>query len=327
MPLPTGDILGILTDNLRKRGSVFPLPARQLTAWADGLDIPMGGGTVLYTGHLYQLMPAMLTMGKLTARFEDSRLNQVLRIARLLNRFVSLSRVASLLYLPATEVFAGLLRKIACLLRAGGVEFGYLYDEELYTGALLYDQGLTRPFEEHAKKVYALLRRHGVNRVITVDPHTTNMLRSVYPKVIGDYHLEVKSYLELLSDTGLEVLRKLELDLVVHDSCVYARYENLIDEPRSLLIAAGATIHEPEYTRRSTYCCGGPIESLFPHQAELIAKRRLTQLAPNGTEIVTMCPICLVNLSKATEARDASVQDIAEYLSRSCCAVGPQPAV
>jgi Fe-S oxidoreductase len=240
-----------------------------------------------------------------------------------MNRSVNLSRLAAHLNLQDTELFAGLLRKIACLLRAGGVEFGYLYGAELYTGALLYDQGLTRPFEEHAEKVCAVLCRHGVNRVITVDPHTTNMLHSVYPKVLPGYHLEVKSYLELLSERDMEVLRKLELDLVVHDSCVYARYENLIDEPRRLLTAAGATLHEPEYTSTSTYCCGGPIESLFPHQAELIAEQRLEQLARNGREIVTMCPICLVNLRKAAKDRNVVVHDIAEYLSHAYCAAGP----
>jgi Fe-S oxidoreductase len=287
----------------------------------------MGGGTVLYTGNLYQLMPAMLSLGKLTSRFEDSPLNRTVRAARIINKAVNLSGLVARLNQQDAGVFAGLLRKIACLLRVGGVEFGYLYDEELYTGALLYDQGLTHPFEEHAQRVYAMLRHHGVNRVITVDPHTTNMLRSVYPKVIKGYRLEVKSYLELLVDCGMEVLRKLDLDLVVHDSCVYARYEDIIDEPRQLLRAAGASLHEAEYSGRTTYCCGGPIESLFPHQAEVIAEQRLAQLAPSGKRIVTMCPICLVNLSKAAGDNNVSIKDISEYLALAYCGANPRLAV
>ena len=57
MPLPTGDVIGILGDNLRRRRSVLPLPSRVATEWTEGLDLPRGGKTVLYTGLMYQLIP------------------------------------------------------------------------------------------------------------------------------------------------------------------------------------------------------------------------------------------------------------------------------
>ena len=57
MPLPTGDVIGILADNLRLRKSVLPLPTRVATKWTEGLDLPRGGETVLYTGMMYQLIP------------------------------------------------------------------------------------------------------------------------------------------------------------------------------------------------------------------------------------------------------------------------------
>jgi len=62
MPLPTGTVLGILSDNLRKRGSVLPLSKTAVSGWADGLNIPRGGKTILYTGHMYQLMPYIKLM-------------------------------------------------------------------------------------------------------------------------------------------------------------------------------------------------------------------------------------------------------------------------
>ena len=40
MPLDTKAVLGILTDNLMKRGSVLPLSRKKRTGWANGLDIP-----------------------------------------------------------------------------------------------------------------------------------------------------------------------------------------------------------------------------------------------------------------------------------------------
>ncbi len=57
MPLPTGDVIGILADNLRLRKSVLPLSTKVATKWTEGLDLPRGGETVLYTGMMYQLIP------------------------------------------------------------------------------------------------------------------------------------------------------------------------------------------------------------------------------------------------------------------------------
>jgi hypothetical protein len=57
MALPTAEVIAILADNLRLRGSVLPLSSRRATRWSDGLDLPRGGDTVLYTGQMYQLIP------------------------------------------------------------------------------------------------------------------------------------------------------------------------------------------------------------------------------------------------------------------------------
>ena len=39
MPLPTGNVLGILADNLEKRKGAVPFSPGKATAWAEGLDI------------------------------------------------------------------------------------------------------------------------------------------------------------------------------------------------------------------------------------------------------------------------------------------------
>ena len=67
MALSTKAVLGILHDNLERRRSVLPLNKRALTRWADGLGIPEGGETIIYTGHMYQLVPTMRAMAALMA--------------------------------------------------------------------------------------------------------------------------------------------------------------------------------------------------------------------------------------------------------------------
>jgi Fe-S oxidoreductase len=199
------------------------------------------------------------------------------------------------------------------LLKTAGVEFGYLYEQDLYSGALLFDEGIDDVFAEQAHRVYRAFQDTSVKRIITIDPHTTNMLRSVYPKIIDGFNIEVKSYLELLAEIDFNSKKPLDLDIVIHDSCVYARHEAVIDEPRHLLKSAGVIIHEPELSGKLTHCCGGPLESLFPGKAHAIGVKRVEQLASCGTQVATMCPICLANLKRAAGAT-LEVKDISEYL-------------
>ena len=315
MPLPIAPILGILSDNLRKRGSVLPLSKRVATGWARGLDLPRGGETILYTGHMYQMIPALEVMSSQMASLENSIITRFFGIGRLLNKLVNLSFFMSLAASSEKMRHSNqVLRDIAGLLRDAGVEFGYLYEEELYAGALVHDEGMDEIFGNHARRVAEHLKQQGVRRLITVDPHTTNMLRQVYPRYVKGFDIEVQSYLEVLAQAHPDATEPVNGEIVVHDSCVYARYEKMYDQPRELLRAAGLSVREPELSGKSTHCCGGPLESLFPAEAHRISGIRVDQLEAEGKSVVTMCPFCRVNLSKAAGDR-LVINDIANTLA------------
>lgn len=320
MPLPIHDVLGIFSDNLRTRKCVVPLDSGKVDAWAKGLGIPFGGETVLYTGQMYQLIPAINSMSAMMAKFENSWFTRIFGIGRMLNRIANISWFMSGGNGKEQAKYNNILRNIAALLKTAGVDFGYLYGKEMYSGALVYDEGLDDVFAEHARRVYRVFKENGVKQVITVDPHTTNMLKSVYPKIIDGYDLITKSYLEVLAEKDLRCAKRLSLELVVHDSCVYARHENIVDEPRRLLKNAGATVHVPELSGRLTHCCGGPLESLFPGMAHEVAQKRVAQLADCGNSIVTMCPICMANLRRAAN-NTLEIKDITEHLVNGYCVV------
>ncbi len=317
MPLPTRDIVGILTDNLRIRGSVLPIPASQATRWAKALDLKRGGETVLYTGLMYQLVPYIERLVALEQLLGNTPLARLTGIGRRINRFVN--GVAFVARPSAREraEYDQVPANVARLLRLAGVDFGYLYEDDLYTGALAYDLGADETVAVHARRVVGLLRKHGVREVITIDPHTTNMLRSVYPKLIDGYDVRVRSYLEVLAERGLPfpaaVRDAADRDkVVIHDPCVYARYENVIEAPRQLLAAAGLDIGEAENAGALTWCCGGPAEALYPAKAAAVAATRVAQLREVAPDCVTMCPICLVNLRKQGDGM--RFRDISEYL-------------
>ena len=317
MALPIHPILGILGDNLRLRGSVLPLTRAASTRWAKGLNLPRGGATVLYTGHMYQLIPAIDAMAGQMARLENSPVTKLFGLGRMVNKIINLSFFMSLLASRELKQRNDeALQNIARLLQAAGLEFGYLYGDEMYSGALVYDEGLDDIFARHAKRVAERFKKHGVRKVITVDPHTTNMLREIYPKFVEGFDVEVVSYLDVLAEEAPEVVRSSNASVAMHDSCVYARYEGIVDQPRTLMARAGVTVGEPELSGLATHCCGGPIESLFPGEAHRIAKARIEQLREAGDSIVTSCPICWVNLRKAA-GEMVPVQDISDLLSKA----------
>lgn len=317
MPLPIAPILGIFADNVRQRGSVLPLSKRTATGWAKGLNLPRGGETVLYTGHMYQMIPAIDAMASQMAMLENSFLTRFFGIGRIMNKFVGLSFFMGLTASSEKMRHSNqVLRDIVGLLRDAKVEFGYLYEDELYAGALLYDDGLDETFGNHARRVTAHLRKLGVRRLITVDPHTTKMFRQAYPHVVKGFDIEVVNYLEVLAQAHPKATEPVNGAVVVHDSCVYARYENVVDQPRELLRAAGISVQEPELSGKATHCCGGPLESLFPAEAHRIAGNRIDQLEAKGKHVVTMCPFCWVNLSKAAGDR-LVIHDIANTLAAS----------
>jgi Fe-S oxidoreductase len=316
MPLPTGPIVGILADNLRRRRSVLPIPARAATAWARGLNLPTGGPTVLYTGQMYQLIPYIERLVAWEIRLGDSPLARLAGLGRQINRLVNVTAVLAHPSRAERAEYAQVPVNVVNLLRRSGVEIGYLYADDLYSGALAHDLGADEAVAVQARRVQQAFAKHGVREAITIDPHTTTMLRTVYPKILTGFDVRVRSYLEVLAETAPDNVRQLDVEVTLHDSCVYARFENVIEQPRDLLNRVGVTVLDPEFSRTQTWCCGGPIESLYPEKAAANAAKRVAQLRDTAAECVTMCPLCLVNLRKAA-GDTMRLTDISEYLSRA----------
>jgi hypothetical protein len=318
MPVPIGSTLGIFVDNSLKRKSVLPLGGTRATEWAKGLNLPSGGETILYTGQMYQLVPAINSMSHQLAKFENSWITGFFGLGRMANKIINLSGLMARNNPEEQKSYDEPLRNIARLLNAAGIKFGYLYQKDLYSGALVYDEGLDDAFVAHARLVYGILKDHHVKQLITVDPHTTNILRSVYPEVIKGFDIQVKSYLEVLAEQKLGLVKELNRDVTIHDSCIYARHENMVDQPRLLLKKGGMRIIEAELSGKLTHCCGGPLESLFPGKAVEIAQRRVDQLSGCAKQVVTLCPICMANLKRVHSA-EISIHDISEYLVEAYC--------
>jgi Fe-S oxidoreductase len=291
------------------------------TEWAEGLGLPKEGKTILLTARMYQMLPYVLHTTDLvtTARplLATRGLNTLLAVG---NRLAG-ERIIRLMAKRENEVKdkgEKVLKGIVAALKAIGHRPAYLYDAEPYSGVLLYDLGLEEDIEPHINRVYDLLKGRGIESVITVDPHTTFMLKEIYPRYIKHFDIRVRHYLELLSletEYPRETAGKnLPEKFVMHDSCVMTRDLGMVEEARKLAEHLGIKLLEPASTRSDTACCGGPVEYAFSDLSRQISSLRISELMKVDNNILVNCPICLINLSRYERQLGVRIWDIGEVL-------------
>lgn len=318
-------VLPIMVDNVQRSGNPLGISGNKLSSWADGLDLPNKGETLLYTGCEYQLIPYVLTL-----------VDQIKRMGPFGyegGALVSAAMGLRKLGLDATTAFASLTAKDedyynditrthANILRKHGVDFAYLGEEEPYSGALLYEFGLTEEFAAHANKVSGLLRERKTRKVIVTSPHALEAFRVLYPKFVEGFDIEALHFTEALLKSKEDVLMALKdpLEITLHDPCHLARTLDMAEAPREILSRVkNLTLKEVPYSnKRWTTCCGAPVEMLLPSLCEPLAARRVQELASSGAgTALTLCAFCLANLRKASSGGSLKVIDFAELLDRA----------
>jgi len=210
------------------------------------------------------------------------------------------------------------LQGVEKALQQVGCQPAFLYEDEPYSGALLNDLGLEDPMKIHISKVYKILMKSGSREIITVDPHTTHMLKDIYPQHIENYALSVNHYLERLTRDSNRLNAHSDrlpiTELVIHDSCVMTRNLGIVDQTRAIARQLGLKIVEANNNRLDTACCGGPVEYAFGELSEQISRIRIRELASFSSNILVTCPICLINFVKYEQELGVRVWDMGEIL-------------
>ncbi len=312
-------VKSLLEDNARRTWNPLGIRESYCGQWAQGLNLPAKGENLLYTGCLYQMIPYIEMFSGMLKRLESLG-PTVFRLAMGANKLFNSLGISTTSLLGITisraerERYFSILRTIASALRRAGVEFAYMR-EEPYNGVLYHDLGMDEVFGRHVRRLADRIRETGAKRIITVDPHTTYMLRYLMGEFVEGFDAEVIHYMDLLLERGYEPSGKGPKSVAIHDPCYLARWNGLIDQPRELLSRAGVQVLEPEFSRKFTGCCGGPIESLLPSLASTIALKRLKELKETGSsDVVVMCPICLTNFSREARQVGVRVHDITEVI-------------
>jgi len=235
---------------------------------------------------------------------------------------------AEILYWPGCSgAFDARSQKVSAalvkLFRAAGVDFAILGNEEKCCGDAARKLGNEYLFVALATENIEVMKGYGVKKIVTQCPHCLNMLKNEYPQLGGKF--DVVHHTEFLLD--LIKLGKLKLaqvegrTVVYHDSCYLGRYNQIYEQPRQLLRAAGISVKEMRHTGEKSFCCGagGGRMWLEEREGQRINIMRTNEAIATQADIVgTACPFCLTMISDGIASQEAGAKikalDIAEIV-------------
>ena len=190
-------------------------------------------------------------------------------------------------------------RATVAILKAAGVSFAVLGEEETCNGDPARRLGNEYLFQTQAEQVVAKLKQGGVRRIIASCPHCFNTLAREYPDMGGEY--EVIHHTQLLSqllDQGrIHFERGLgESRITYHDPCYLGRWNKEYDAPRHLLAAIpGVQLLEMARSRGESMCCGAGGGRIFMEETkgQRVNRVRVQQAQATGADRAAVaCPFC-----------------------------------
>ncbi len=214
---------------------------------------------------------------------------------------------------------------VVAILKAAGVDLGYLGKKEECCGGTVRGIGHPDIFERLARDNKALFDESGASTIIYSCPGCLNTQKNAYRKIMDMEQRQshtVEFVAELLKE-GKIPLDRVEAVVTYHDPCHLGRHCNVFDAPRDILKSVpGVELREMQFVRENSWCCGagGGVKTGFNDRAVDMAVRRLEQAEATEAEyIVTACSFCYQNLSDGIKKSGSSLKitDIMELVRKA----------
>ena len=120
----------------------------------------------------------------------------------------------------------------------------------------------------------------------------------VWKERAAAFSRKVMDLTEYLANVGYAPRQKVEATFTFHDPCHLVRGQGIKKQPRDLLKAAGNFVDMKE----ADLCCGGAgsFHMDYPDISEQILEKKRRNIEATGAAVVvTACPGCLIQLTKA----------------------------
>jgi Fe-S oxidoreductase len=194
-------------------------------------------------------------------------------------------------------------------------------DDEVSDGVLALDMGM----EEHAQKLmennFKKISQYKFDTLICLDPHAYYGFKNDYVNYGYKPDFKIMHYIEFIENNIRDIkIKKTDEHIKYFDPCMLSRGLKMNDSPRNILSFINSdNDFDLSKCREESECCGGNLSLIFPDVAKTISTGFLKELESydSKTEIlVTACPLCLSNLSKAQGLGKFKIYDLAEYINR-----------
>ncbi len=211
------------------------------------------------------------------------------------------------------------------ILQKAGVSFAILGTEEKCTGDFARRVGNEMLYQMMAEENIETLNGYNVKKIIAACPHCLNTLKNEYPQKGGNYEvIHHSAFIDQLVKAGkIKLNPTLAGALTYHDPCYLGRYNNVFDQPRSLLRSVSKDgFKELERCGQESFCCGAGGGRMW--MEETIGKRiyleRTEEIVRQEVSNVAVgCPFCLTmvedGMKELGKEEEIKTRDIAEIVA------------
>jgi len=212
------------------------------------------------------------------------------------------------------------------ILQKAKISFAILGIEEKCTGDYARRVGSEMMFQMMAQENIETLNNYNVKKIITACPHCLTTLKFEYPAMGGDYEvIHHAEFIDQLVKKGkIKLKQSLEGALTYHDPCYLGRYNNIFDQPRSILQSVSKSgLKELERNGRESFCCGAGGGRMW--MEETIGKRIYLErseeiVRQQVSNVAVGCPFCMTmiedGMKELGKEEEIKTMDIAELVEK-----------
>jgi Fe-S oxidoreductase len=213
-------------------------------------------------------------------------------------------------------------RDVAKILDAAGLSWGILGNEEKCCGDSARRIGNEYLYEKLAKDNIQTFDKYGVKKILVSCPHGYSTLKHDYKQLGGDYEVIHISALipQLIREGKIKLNPQKSGNVVFHDSCYLGRYNQIYDEPRSVIgSATGQAPMEMGRNKENSFCCGAGGGRMWMEEligGRIYLERTREALKSGADTIAVACPFCMTmfedGIKDEKKEQDVNVKDIIE---------------